>query len=124
MFYSTIRFMDRYTAKPGPGEYVYVAIEYRDGKIEHHLGPYSTYHNPVHHTSMEVRSAVQLVTPTDCAVVVSASTSAPPFTATAAATATATATATAAASFHDQHQNQVQQLESTLRVAWFSTRTW
>lgn len=60
--------MDRHTAKPGE----YVAIEYKDGNIEHMPGPFSIYSNPVRHTAVEVKKAHQLATPTDCVVVIAA----------------------------------------------------
>lgn len=63
--------MDRHTAKPGE----YVAIEYKDGNIEHRPGPFSLYNNPVRHTAVQVRQALQLATPTDCVVVIAANSS-------------------------------------------------
>lgn len=65
LFYSTIRFLDRYTA--GPNEYL--RISRRDGTMEYKRGPFSMFENPVDHVSVRVCQAHILESPCHCLVV-------------------------------------------------------
>eukprot|EP00547_Thalassionema_nitzschioides_P008118 CAMPEP_0194226110 /NCGR_PEP_ID=MMETSP0156-20130528/41174_1 /TAXON_ID=33649 /ORGANISM="Thalassionema nitzschioides, Strain L26-B" /LENGTH=352 /DNA_ID=CAMNT_0038958347 /DNA_START=49 /DNA_END=1107 /DNA_ORIENTATION=+ len=67
LFFSTIRFLDRYKAEP----HQYLVVNYRSGKISHVPGPVSQYMNPANHDSIEVKDGFKLETKDDCIVVFS-----------------------------------------------------
>eukprot|EP00546_Thalassionema_frauenfeldii_P013463 CAMPEP_0178911142 /NCGR_PEP_ID=MMETSP0786-20121207/9514_1 /TAXON_ID=186022 /ORGANISM="Thalassionema frauenfeldii, Strain CCMP 1798" /LENGTH=349 /DNA_ID=CAMNT_0020583523 /DNA_START=77 /DNA_END=1126 /DNA_ORIENTATION=+ len=67
LFFSTIRFLDRYKAEP----HQYLIVKYRSGKVLHVPGPISQYLNPAIHDSMEVKDGFKLESKDDCIVVFS-----------------------------------------------------
>jgi len=69
LFFSTIRFLDRFTARNGE----YLAVKNKNGAIEHVRGPRTMFLNPVLHDEIEVRQAIQLQSNSEAIVVYSSS---------------------------------------------------
>lgn len=65
MFFTSIRFMDRYTCN----DKEYLEVCFRDGHTEHVKGPVSLFCNFVKHKSVNVRPAIELKSPVECLVV-------------------------------------------------------
>ena len=55
MWFSTIRFMDRFVADRSE----YLIVKYRDGRIEHIRGPVAMFENHIEHLSIQVKEAIE-----------------------------------------------------------------
>eukprot|EP00051_Salpingoeca_urceolata_P006885 m.91186 g.91186 ORF g.91186 m.91186 type:complete len:441 (+) comp15029_c2_seq4:381-1703(+) len=64
LFFSTVRFLTRFTA--GPDQYL--VITYKNGTIQHERGPITMFRNPVEHENIEVKPAVVLQGGGECVV--------------------------------------------------------
>jgi len=69
LFFSTIRFLDRFTARNGE----YLVLKNKNGALEHVRGPRTMFLNPVLHDEIEVRQALQLQSNSEAIVVYSSS---------------------------------------------------
>ena len=67
LFFSTIRFLDRFTAREGE----YLELKYKDGRVEHQKGPVTMFLDPVVHDDVKVCQAVRLVSSSECLIVYS-----------------------------------------------------
>eukprot|EP00039_Didymoeca_costata_P006313 m.89159 g.89159 ORF g.89159 m.89159 type:complete len:400 (+) comp13207_c0_seq2:181-1380(+) len=56
LFYSTINFLDRYTANPDQ----YLIVHLKNGEVEHVQGPTAIYKNPVKHEQIKVCNGISL----------------------------------------------------------------
>jgi hypothetical protein len=65
LFYSNIRFLDKFSAKSSQ----YLKIIYTNGKSEHIPGPCTQYSNPVHHKSIQVNDYIKMLSNKECIIV-------------------------------------------------------
>ena len=65
LFYSTIRFLDRFVAHHDE----YLVIEGHDGVIKHSIGPCNMWFDPVEYRSIKVNKAIPLESSNECVVV-------------------------------------------------------
>eukprot|EP00475_Leptophrys_vorax_P015775 TRINITY_DN2210_c0_g1_i1.p1 TRINITY_DN2210_c0_g1~~TRINITY_DN2210_c0_g1_i1.p1 ORF type:complete len:447 (-),score=108.41 TRINITY_DN2210_c0_g1_i1:72-1412(-) len=67
LFFSTIRFLDRFTARNGE----YLVVKHKNGTVEHVRGPRTMFLDPVQHDEIYLRQAIQLQSSSEAIVVYS-----------------------------------------------------